>query len=30
MEKNGFVHCGVIVFQGSDKWAYDKIIPTAS
>lgn len=26
MEKNGFVRCGVIVFQGSDKWAYDKII----
>lgn len=26
LEKNGFVKCGVIVFQGSGKLAYDKIL----
>lgn len=25
LEKNGFVNCGVIVFQGSGKLAYDKM-----
>lgn len=25
-EKNGYVRCGVIYFQGSDKIAYDKIL----
>lgn len=27
LEKNGFVRCGVILFQGSGKIAYDKILP---
>lgn len=26
LEKNGFVKCGVIIFQGSGKIAYDKIL----
>ena len=26
LEKNGFVRCGVVVFQGSGKIAYDKIL----
>ena len=26
LEKQGFVHCGVIVFQGSEKLAYDKLL----
>ncbi|MGI6027801.1 MAG: GNAT family N-acetyltransferase [Candidatus Heteroscillospira sp.] len=26
LEKNGFVNCGVIVFQGSGKLAYDKTL----
>jgi GNAT superfamily N-acetyltransferase len=26
LEKNGFERCGVIVFQGSEKLAYDKIL----
>lgn len=26
LEKNGYVRCGVIVFQGSEKLAYDKIL----
>lgn len=26
LEKNGFVRCGVIVFQGSEKIAYDKLL----
>lgn len=25
-EKNGFVKCGVIIFQGSEKVAYDKLL----
>lgn len=29
--KNGFTYCGVILFEGDDRWAYDKIIiPTPS
>ncbi len=27
LEKNGFVRCGVIIFQGSEKIAYDKTLP---
>ena len=26
LEKQGFVHCGVIVFQGGEKLAYDKLL----
>ena len=26
LTKNGFVNCGIIVFRGSDKLAYDKIL----
>lgn len=26
LKKNGFVNCGVIVFQGSDKLAFDKLL----
>lgn len=26
LEKNGFVKCGVVVFQGSEKLAYDKLL----
>ena len=26
LEKNGFKQCGVIVFQGSGKFAYDKVL----
>lgn len=26
LEKNGFVKCGVVVFQGSEKIAYDKLL----
>ena len=27
LAKNGFEQCGVILFQGSEKLAYDKILP---
>lgn len=27
LEKNGFARCGVIVFQGGEKIAYDKTLP---
>lgn len=26
LEKNGYVNCGVVIFQGSGKLAYDKIL----
>lgn len=26
LEKNGYVKCGIVVFQGSEKIAYDKLL----